>query len=68
MRVRELRESRGWTRVELARRARIHPADVSKIESGRMVPYQPQIRRLARALQVAERELATRTVTAVTKP
>jgi transcriptional regulator with XRE-family HTH domain len=60
VRVRELREAKGWTRVELGRRARIHPADVSKIENGRIVPYGPQVRRLARALKVAESELLTK--------
>lgn len=55
--VRELRLARGWTQVELARRSRIHPADLSKIEAGRVVPYAPQVRRLARALGVKVTDL-----------
>lgn len=44
------REARGWSRSELARRSRMNPADVSRIESGRFVPYPTQLRKLARAL------------------
>lgn len=50
--IRALRLQRGWTGVELARRSRIHPADISRFERGRMVPYAPQARRLARTLGV----------------
>ena len=47
------REARGWTKFELARRARIHPAELGKIESGRLRPYPHQLEKLARALHVA---------------
>lgn len=43
---------RGWTKTELSRRARIQLSDVSRIESGRMKPYQPQRQRLAQVLEV----------------
>ncbi len=43
------RQGRGWSRSELARRARMTPADVGKIESGRLVPYDSQLKKLARA-------------------
>ncbi len=55
--VQELRTQRGLSQVELARRSRIHPADISRIEGGRLVPYRPQVRRLARALGVPVEEL-----------
>ncbi|MGQ0551239.1 MAG: helix-turn-helix domain-containing protein [Armatimonadota bacterium] len=58
MKVRSLREQRGWSQVELGRRSRIHPADISRIEQGRLQPYRPQLRRLARALKVTEAELS----------
>jgi len=54
--VRTLRQQRGWTALELARRSRIHPSDISRIESGRLAPYQPQVRRLARVLGVSALE------------
>jgi len=44
------RELRGWSRSELARRARMTPADVGKIEAGRLAPYDSQLRKLAREL------------------
>ena len=50
--LKEIRTSKGWTLSELARRARVHPADVGRIESGRMQPYAPQVARLSRALGI----------------
>lgn len=55
----ELRQARGWSKAELARRARLAEADVGKIESGRHVPYEAQLRRLARALGVPVAEATT---------
>ncbi len=52
----ELRRARGWSRAELARRARMAAADVGKIEAGRLVPYESQLRKLARALRVPQSE------------
>lgn len=34
LRVRELREARGWSQAELARRADVRPATLSNIETG----------------------------------
>lgn len=50
LRVQHERESRGWSRTELARRARLNPVTVGQIESGRLAPYPSQLRKLARAL------------------
>jgi len=44
------REARGWTRRRLGERADLHPARVGQIESGRVMPYPPELERLARAL------------------
>ena len=44
------RLARGWTKTELGRRARLHPARVGTIENGRVVPYDVELRRLAKAL------------------
>ncbi len=52
LRLTRERTRRGWTKAELARRARVDQAQVSKIEAGRVRPYQPELARLARALGV----------------
>lgn len=44
------RKRRGWSQAELARRARLHPAQVSLFEAGRLVPYPSQLQKLAAAL------------------
>ena len=46
------RELKGWSRSELARRARLHASDVGKFENGRAVPYESQLKKLARALGI----------------
>jgi transcriptional regulator with XRE-family HTH domain len=45
-----LRERKGWSRLELARRSRNAPSAISCFESGRVIPYEVQLRRIARAL------------------
>ena len=46
------REAVNWTRTELGRRARMHPARVGQIENGRVVPPADsvELRRLSEAL------------------
>jgi ribosome-binding protein aMBF1 (putative translation factor) len=44
------RETQGWSRQELARRSRLTPGEVGKIEHARLVPYPSQLQRLAGAL------------------
>lgn len=51
------RVGRGWTRAELARRARMSASDVGKIEAGRLTPYPSQLAKLARALRVRVADL-----------
>ena len=48
--ITKLREQRGLTRARLGALAEVHPARVGQIESGRYVPYPPELGRLARAL------------------
>lgn len=50
------REENGWSRNELARRAKLTPSDVGKIESGRLVPYDSQLKKLARAFGIPIKE------------
>ncbi len=52
MKLEELRRERGWSKAELARRAEIGEADVGKVESGRLRPYETQLRKLSAALRV----------------
>ena len=57
LRVKAERLNRGWTQTELAYFARMSSADVSRIESGRMVPYPGHAQRLARVLGLDPSEL-----------
>ena len=52
LRLVEERERRGWSQAELARRTGIHPATISRLESGKLFAYSGWRRRLGRALQV----------------
>lgn len=54
-----LRTQQGWTKAELGRRAKMHPTSIGKIESGRQVPYQVELVKLARALGLPSAEAAT---------
>lgn len=49
-----LRKQRGWSRAELARRARMQGGVVAWIEEGRFLPYPSQLSKLAEALGVGE--------------
>ena len=44
--LRRVREARGWSRAELARRARMHASTVGAIESGRLKPYARQVQKI----------------------
>ena len=50
-RITQLRLARGRTKMKLGAEADVHPARVGQIESGRYVPYEPELRRIARALR-----------------
>lgn len=50
----KLRCEWGWSKSELARRARMASGDIGKIESGRLVPYSSQLTKLARALKASD--------------
>ena len=51
-----LREQRGWSKSELARRAGLNQSTVSAVENGRAVPYDSQLEKLASALGVSGHE------------
>ena len=56
-RMKAERLRRKWTQTKLGARAEVSASDVSRIESGRFIPYPGQARRLARALGLALDEL-----------
>ena len=51
-----IRSRNGWSRAELARRAHMSASDVGKIESGRLLPYEGQLAKLATALSIGHAE------------
>lgn len=56
-RIKEFREQKGLSQVELARRARIAAQNLSAVECGRLAPW-PKLRRsLIRILSRSEAEL-----------
>jgi ribosome-binding protein aMBF1 (putative translation factor) len=61
MDIRARRIELGLSQWDTARRSNIHPADLSKIEAGRIVPYPRQAQRLARVLKVSVTEICTAT-------
>jgi len=52
--IKKLRQQRGWSQAELARRAVLNSNTVCMIESGRWVPYPKQLSKLSNALGVSE--------------
>lgn len=52
------RQRCGFSQAELARRARLDQATLSRIESGRTRPYRAQLERLAGALGIRPNTLA----------
>lgn len=49
-RVQLLREARGKSKLQLSYEAKVPAPVIGWVESGRFVPYEPQLRRLADAL------------------
>lgn len=52
-RVRELRERRGWTQMELAYRSRMHASDITSVEGGYRDLRTPSYLRLVVALDTS---------------
>ena len=51
--IRELRQARGWTQLELANRLGVTPTTVFNWERGKYEPKASQLRALARAFGVS---------------
>lgn len=56
-RLKKLREARGWSKARLARQAELNATTVGWIESGRFRPYPVQLKKLAKALDLAVQDL-----------
>ena len=52
--LRRLRQERGWTQRELARRVGCTPSFISQVESRTCQPTYTMLHRLARALEVSD--------------
>lgn len=52
LRMTSEREARNWSKNELARRARMTPSEIGKIESGRLRPYPSQLKKIAAAFKM----------------
>jgi HTH-type transcriptional regulator/antitoxin HipB len=50
--VRTLREQRGWSQTELAKRAGTTHSEIARFEAGGMTPTLPQLAGIARTLQL----------------
>lgn len=46
----KMREAKGWSKFDLSRKTKIHPASVGKFESGRLLPYPVELAKIAKAL------------------
>ncbi len=51
--IRQLREERGWTQLQLANKLEVTPSTVYKWEAGRNEPKVSQLRALARVFGVS---------------
>ena len=57
--IKKLRLNLGWSQAELSRQTRMGHTDICRIESGRLIPYDAQLKKLAAALGVDEADRAT---------
>jgi transcriptional regulator with XRE-family HTH domain len=57
LRIRAERLRRRWSQQELGYRAGIQATDISRIETGRLIPYPSQAERLARVLDLSPDDL-----------
>ena len=56
--IRELREDRGWTQLELANRLGVTPATVYNWERGKYEPTASKLRQIARVFEVSMDSIA----------
>ena len=54
--MKEIRESRGMTKAQLARETKMQAGLIGWIESGRFIPYESQLKNIAKVLGVDDPE------------
>ena len=57
LRLTKEREAKGWSRTQLGYEARIHPADIGKLEAGKIFPYESFKRKLEKIFLIPGDEL-----------
>ena len=57
MSIREERQKRGWTQIDLAYHSRVNPAEISRIENGKLKASPGQLQRIARALGIRPEQI-----------
>ncbi len=55
--IRQLREAKGWTQLQLANAAGVTPSTIYNWERGRFEPKASQLRAVARALGISSDEI-----------
>lgn len=55
--VKEIRELKGLSQFQLAKKANITPSDISRIENNKIFPYPQWRKRISEALNVPEKEI-----------
>jgi len=59
IRLQQEREARGFSRLRLSQLAMVTPATVGMAESGRFRPWDSQLRKLAKVLEISEDDAAS---------
>jgi ribosome-binding protein aMBF1 (putative translation factor) len=57
LKIKAARLARGWNQQTVAQRAKMQAAELSRIETGRLIPYPRQAKNLARVLGLRPDEL-----------
>jgi len=55
--LKKIRKERGLTQFDLAKQTDISPSDISQIETEKRFPFPGWRKKLAKALEIAEKEL-----------
>ena len=65
LRLKQERLRRGWTQTDLGFHARMTAAEISRIETGRLIPYPGQLNRLVGVLGIQHQQILEQVAEAV---